>query len=216
MGNDSAMQFQSSNQSGIIALLLFHSGFIGFDDLRVSVYAGTSSAGRACGWHDAGDATRRVDARYGDRADSTEPEKTDAGFFHRRIGPESAGSAAGLYEHLDGNNPHELLADRPGHHDGACRRSFAFDFDAVMKHRKRRLQNVADPQGRLDVLLYQLAVRTAERLEREQGIVGLQEHVLPLIEDAILAHVPQQSLIPREIAAMLRVCEMNKAKGYAQ
>lgn len=87
-----------------------------------------------------------------------------------------------------------------------------------MKRQRRRLQNVANPQGRLDVLLYQLAVRAAERLEREQGIVGLQEHVLPIVEDVIMANVSQHSLIPREIGALLRVCELNraKAKGYAQ
>lgn len=81
-----------------------------------------------------------------------------------------------------------------------------------MKTRRRRLQN-ADPQGRLDVLLYQIASRAAERLEREQGIVGLQEHLLPLVEDVIMAHVPDQCFIPRQVAAILRVCELNRAKA---
>lgn len=85
-----------------------------------------------------------------------------------------------------------------------------------MKTRRRRLQSVADPQGRLDVLLYQLAVQAADRLEQEQGIVGLREHALPILEDFILANVPNHCLIPREIGALLRVCELNcaKARGY--
>ena len=82
--------------------------------------------------------------------------------------------------------------------------------------KRRTLTNVPDPQGRLDVLLYQFVARAADRLERERGIVGLREHLLPVVEEVILAHVPQRSLIPRELAAVLKVCEANriKARGY--
>lgn len=74
----------------------------------------------------------------------------------------------------------------------------------------RRLGNVRNPQGRLDVLLYQLASRSLERIEREQGIAGLRENILPIVEDAILIHVPGGNLLPREITALLRVVEMNR------
>jgi hypothetical protein len=77
---------------------------------------------------------------------------------------------------------------------------------------RSELANVPDPQGRIDVMLYQLAARVMQRLEVEQGLVGLREHVLPIVEDAILAHVPQQNLIPREIAGLIRVCELNRKR----
>ena len=76
----------------------------------------------------------------------------------------------------------------------------------------RRLGNVRNPQGRIDVLLYQLVSRGMERIEREQGLVGIREHVLPIVEDAILQNVPAQNLIPREVAALLKVCELNRQR----
>lgn len=74
----------------------------------------------------------------------------------------------------------------------------------------RRLGRVQNPQGRLDVLLYQLVSRTMERLERERNVVGIREHLLPIVEELIQANVPARNLIPREIAAVLRVCELNR------
>lgn len=76
----------------------------------------------------------------------------------------------------------------------------------------RRLGNVRNPEGRLDVLLYQLANRGLERLERDQGLAGLRENLLPLVEDAILQHVPGSNLLPREITALLKVLEMNQRR----
>lgn len=80
-----------------------------------------------------------------------------------------------------------------------------------MKRRVGRLAN-ANPQGRLDVLLYQLANRGLERIERDQGLSGLREHLLPIVHDAILANVPGTNLIPREIAALLRVVQINQGR----
>ena len=80
-----------------------------------------------------------------------------------------------------------------------------------MKNR-RRLANVANREGRLDVLLYQIVSHAAERLEREQGLTGIREHLLPIVEDVILAHVPAGNLIPREITALIKVCELNRAR----
>lgn len=76
----------------------------------------------------------------------------------------------------------------------------------------RRLGKVNNPEGRLDVLLYRLAGRTMERIEREQGLAGLCENILPIVEQAIVRHVPGRNLIPDEIAALLRVCERNQGR----
>jgi hypothetical protein len=76
----------------------------------------------------------------------------------------------------------------------------------------RRLGNVRNPEGRLDVLLYRLASRAVERVEREQGIAGLCENLLPIVEQAIMMHVPGRNLIPREISALLRVYELNQGR----
>jgi len=62
------------------------------------------------------------------------------------------------------------------------------------------------------VLLYQIVGRVIDRVEREQGLAGLREHILPLVEDAIVARVPGHNLIPRAIAAVLRVCELNRGR----
>lgn len=80
---------------------------------------------------------------------------------------------------------------------------------------KRRvgLANVPNPQGRVDVMLYQLISRAVERLEREQGLVGVREHMLPIVEEAILKNVPGRNLIPQEIAAVLKVCELNRRQA---
>lgn len=73
-----------------------------------------------------------------------------------------------------------------------------------------RLADVPDRQGRIDVALYRIADRLVNRLEREQGVVGLRENLLPIVEDAIRAHVPAENLIPREIQALLKICELNR------
>jgi hypothetical protein len=80
-----------------------------------------------------------------------------------------------------------------------------------MKNR-RRLSNVPDRQGRLDVLLYEVMNRAAERLERERGLVGIREHVLPIIEKAILQNVPGCNLIPRELQELIKVVELNSGR----
>jgi hypothetical protein len=84
-----------------------------------------------------------------------------------------------------------------------------------MKKPTRRLANVEDRSGRVDVALYRMACVAAYRLEREQGIVGLREHVLPLVEDLILKNVPAQNLLPRELTALIKVCELNRARSQA-
>ena len=79
--------------------------------------------------------------------------------------------------------------------------------------RKRiRLAEVPDPRGRVDVALYRIADRLTARLEAEQGLTGLRENVLPIVEDAILRHIPAENLIPREIDALLEICRLNQGK----
>jgi len=82
-----------------------------------------------------------------------------------------------------------------------------------MTTRRKRLDNVADPTGRVDVALYRMACIAADRIEAEQGIVGLREHVLPLVEDLILKNVPAQNLLPRELTALIKVCELNRTRA---
>lgn len=74
---------------------------------------------------------------------------------------------------------------------------------------KRSLSQAKDPQGRLDVLLYQLAGRVMERVERDRGLVGIRENLLPIVEQAIVQIVPRENMIPREIRALVKVCQQN-------
>ena len=78
---------------------------------------------------------------------------------------------------------------------------------------KRPLSSVANRQGRLDVLLYQCAELWMERLEIERGLVGLRQHLLPMIEEAIVRGVPAGNLIPQELRSMVAVCEQNLRRG---
>lgn len=84
--------------------------------------------------------------------------------------------------------------------------------DSSLKKRRRGLANVANRQGRLDVLLYELASRAAQRVEEEQGVVGLREYVLPMVEDVILEHVPGRNLIPRELCDLFNVWQLNRQR----
>ena len=74
----------------------------------------------------------------------------------------------------------------------------------------RSLARVADPQGRMDVLLYELANRGMEKFEREQNILGLRENLLPIIEQLIVRHIPPQNCFSEELAALLRICQQNR------
>lgn len=74
------------------------------------------------------------------------------------------------------------------------------------------LSQVADPEGRLDVMLYQLAGRFLEGMERERGLLGLREHLLPLVEQAIVRSVPVRNVIPREVRAIAKVYAMNRRR----
>lgn len=76
----------------------------------------------------------------------------------------------------------------------------------------RRLGKVQNPVGRLDVMLYRLAHRTMERIEQEQGLAGLCENILPIVEQVIVRHVPGRNLIPDEISALMRVYELNQGR----
>jgi hypothetical protein len=90
-----------------------------------------------------------------------------------------------------------------------CRNRFGFDLGE--KTMKKRLANVSEKQGRVDVALYRMADRVMERLERDQGLLGLRENILPIVEDFILRNVPARNLIPQEIAAVLKICQLNQA-----
>lgn len=70
---------------------------------------------------------------------------------------------------------------------------------------KPRLNNVRNTQGRADVLLYRLVERLMGRIEATEGLTGLREHVLPLIEEAIADRMPAQNVIPRELRALMGI-----------
>lgn len=70
---------------------------------------------------------------------------------------------------------------------------------------KPRLKNVRNQQGRADVLVYRLAERWMAQLEAEQGITGLRENLLPLIEEIIEDRVPANNVIPRELRALMNI-----------
>lgn len=78
---------------------------------------------------------------------------------------------------------------------------------------KQSLAKVANPEGRLDVLLYQFAGRLMERIEQERGWLGIRENFLPMIEDLIVAaEVPQRNVIPWEVRAVLKVYHQNRRR----
>jgi hypothetical protein len=81
-----------------------------------------------------------------------------------------------------------------------------------MKRSKPRWGHT-DPQGRLDVFMYRFAERLIDHLEQERGVLGLRENLLPIVEDAILAQVPGGCVLPKEIAALLRISELNRGRG---
>ena len=52
-----------------------------------------------------------------------------------------------------------------------------------------------------------------ERLETERGLVGLRQHLLPMIEDSIVRCVPTGNLIPQELRSLAVLCEQNLRRG---
>lgn len=81
--------------------------------------------------------------------------------------------------------------------------------------RPRNLSQVTDRRGRLDVAAYRIAERLMERMERERGIAGLREHLLPVVESAIVDTLPGGNLldqIPEELRAIFHVCMQNSGR----
>ena len=77
---------------------------------------------------------------------------------------------------------------------------------------KRPLSSIRNRQGRLDVLLYQFAELWMERLEAG-GLVGLRQHLLPMIEDAIVRRVPAGNVIPPEFRTLMILCAENARRA---
>lgn len=78
----------------------------------------------------------------------------------------------------------------------------------------KRKQSLAqsNPEGRLDVLLYQFVDRLMEKAEKHHGLNGIREHLLPIVEQAIIQNLPGRNLIPPEIAAALKVYQANRRR----
>jgi hypothetical protein len=62
----------------------------------------------------------------------------------------------------------------------------------------------ANPTGRLDVAAYRMAERLMGHLEKHSGIIGLCEHLLPMVESAIVDTLPGRSVIPPEVHEDMR------------
>jgi hypothetical protein len=78
--------------------------------------------------------------------------------------------------------------------------------------RTRRLAKVRNRQGRIDVLLYRLASRALFKLEQKHGVMGLEENLMPMVEDLIMAHIPNRNMLPREVESLLHIIRMNQGK----
>lgn len=79
---------------------------------------------------------------------------------------------------------------------------------------KRKQQNLAqvNPEGRLDVLLYQFVGRLMDKAERDSGMTGFREHLMPIVEQAIVQNLPGRNVIPPELAAALKVYQANRRR----
>jgi hypothetical protein len=74
---------------------------------------------------------------------------------------------------------------------------------------KTLMKQPSDPRGRLDVLFYQLAQRLMEGIERERGITGLQENLLPIVERIAKDKFPSKRIITPEFSALFRLYQQN-------
>ena len=75
--------------------------------------------------------------------------------------------------------------------------------------KRRSLRNVTSTHGRADVLFYRLAERYMETIESQHGLVGLREHLLPIVEDVIVERFPPENLIPSELRSMVQLLDQN-------
>jgi hypothetical protein len=66
-----------------------------------------------------------------------------------------------------------------------------------------------NPQGRVDILFMGLCGRLCEQIERDRGIVGLRENILPLIERTVVPRLPQYNVFPKDLQPLLRVYLQN-------
>lgn len=78
--------------------------------------------------------------------------------------------------------------------------------------RKHGLSEVMNPEGRLDVFVYQMVGRLMDRAERDTGFTGFREHLLPIVEQAIVANLPARNVLPPEISAALKVYQSNRRR----
>jgi hypothetical protein len=69
-----------------------------------------------------------------------------------------------------------------------------------------------DPAGRIDVALYRVVERLMEQAERDRGLVGMREHLLPIVERAIHYFDLPQCQIPPEVKALVKFAEQNRRR----
>jgi hypothetical protein len=62
----------------------------------------------------------------------------------------------------------------------------------------------------VDVAAYRIAERVMQHVERERGLTGLRDRLLPIVERAITDALPRRNVIPVELLAILNVCLDNR------
>lgn len=81
-----------------------------------------------------------------------------------------------------------------------------------MKPKRNRGLAEVNPEGRVDVLVYQFVGRLMDKAERDSGLTGIREHFLPIVEEVIIANLPGRNLIPPEIGAAVKVYRANRRR----
>lgn len=83
------------------------------------------------------------------------------------------------------------------------------------KRKPMQLARVADPTGRVDVAAYRAVEALLARMERERGLAGLRENLLPLIEPVIVGALPNRNVlrnITPELQAIWAVFQQNRGR----
>jgi hypothetical protein len=68
------------------------------------------------------------------------------------------------------------------------------------------------PQGRIDVFLYRMAERGLEQFEREHGLIGYRDRILPIVEQLLLQYMPAHNVLPREFVNLLELAQLHQVR----
>lgn len=71
--------------------------------------------------------------------------------------------------------------------------------------RSLSLDKVHRKEGRLDVLLYGLANIATKKLEEKTNLPGLNQGLMPILEDEIRKNVPAKTVIPKKYKELAKL-----------